>query len=377
MERFNSSNRFYVTYIISARYKEAKEIAKDICYEQTVEVTKNLVCNKWIKNNIVGKIEKFETISKNKTKVIISYAGEITSFRISHFLNVIFGNISIKTRIRITNIDFGDAFLSHFSGPKFGIYGIRKILNIYNRPLLGAVLKPLGETPKQLAKLVYQFALGKIDIIKDDHGICNQSFCPFKDRVTYCMKSIKKAEDKTGKRVLYFPNIMEEHARMLTNAKFAKRLGVGGFLFSPALAGYDFIKKLVDETNLPVMVHPSFTGTFFNDPEHGINQDVLLGTIMRLAGSDFVIYPNFGGRFNFSKQVCLSIAKALLSKLGNLNPSWPVPAGGFNAEKIPELTKLYGENVVFLIGSRMQSKSSDLSSNVKYFHSLIQKGLMS
>lgn len=370
--RLNPKNRFKVTYVISADIKKAKETAKDICYEQTVEVTKNLVDEKWMKDELIGRIESCKPLSKNNIQFNISYAGEITAFNLSGFLNVLFGNISLKNNIRIIGVDFGKDFISHFKGPKFGVKGIRNILNVHKRPLLGAVLKPMGKPVEKLAEMVYKFALGGIDIIKDDHGIHNQKFCPFRERVVQCIKAVNKAEDKTKKRTLYLPNITGEPDYMIKNAIWAKKQGAAGFLYAPALGGYDFIKKLSDVSGLPIMIHPALTGVFFSGSSHGINHEVLLGTIMRLGGGDFSIYPNFNGRFNFSKQTCVSINNALLEKLGNLKPAWPVPAGGFDAESIPELMKLFGNDVVFLIGSKIYNKSSDLTANVKYFCSLMK-----
>lgn len=370
--QLEQDNRFNVTYLISASEDYAQDIAEEICYEQTVEVTPNLVDQAWIKDDILGRIEGFNQVDEGLARVIISYPGEITLFEIGHLLNVLFGNISLKNNIRIVGVSFNHGFLRHFNGPRFGVPGIRQLLGVYNQPLFGTALKPLGKTSDALADFAYQFSLGGIDIIKDDHGLTDQSFCPFRERVSACQLAIKKAEGQTKKRVLYFPHITGNPDYMIDNAIWAKEQGVGGLLYAPAMAGFDFIKKLADLTELPLMIHPGFMGSFFNDPAHGINQEVLLGTLMRLAGADLVVYPNFGGRFGFTQETCLKINSNLTERLEHIEMSWPVPSGGLKIEHIPGLINLYGQDILFLAGSSLYSRSPDLRANVQYLRQQVR-----
>src|SRR3990167_6435621 len=63
-------------------------------------------------------------------------------------------------------------YINAFKGPKFGIAGIRKTLNIYNRPLLGTIIKPkLGLNPEEHAKVAFEAWLGGCDLVKDDENL--------------------------------------------------------------------------------------------------------------------------------------------------------------------------------------------------------------
>jgi len=287
-----------VTYEIKASAgKTIQEMADDICIEQTVEVVKQLAQDKWIQENIIGRVEGISQTGDNIFSVIISYPDEITAYQLPQLLSVLYGNISLKSGIKLIGIEFSDSFLSHFSGPGFGIDGLRRLLNVENRPLLATALKPMGKTPEELAGLAYKLALGGIDIIKDDHGLVDHSFCPFKERVQCCLSAINKAEEETGKRVLYFPNITDTHEKLIDHAERGKEMGVGGFLISPLIVGLDIMRYLADNLGLPIMAHPALMGTLF----HGISTEIVLGDLMRLAGADMVIYPNYGGRFPFTE----------------------------------------------------------------------------
>ena len=50
----------------------------------------------------------------------------------------------------------------------------------------------MGLSATDLAELAYRFALGGIDLIKDDHGLTNQPFCPFEERVRRCAEAVAR-----------------------------------------------------------------------------------------------------------------------------------------------------------------------------------------
>jgi ribulose-bisphosphate carboxylase large chain len=58
-----------------------------------------------------------------------------------------------------------------------------------------------GSSTAALAEMAYQLALGGIDVIKDDHGLANQTWSPFEQRVTACCAAVAKANQETGKCV--------------------------------------------------------------------------------------------------------------------------------------------------------------------------------
>ena len=51
-------------------------------------------------------------------------------------INVIFGNTSIKENVMVIDIEFGKHIESSFRGPRFGVRGLRKLLNVKYGPLL-------------------------------------------------------------------------------------------------------------------------------------------------------------------------------------------------------------------------------------------------
>lgn len=70
-------------------------------------------------------------------------------------------------------------------------------------------------------------------------------------------------------------------------------------------------------------------------------------------GVDAVIYPNFGGRFGFTLEECLSIATACAADLGGPRAIAAAPGGGMTFARVPEIREAYGKDVMYLIGGAL------------------------
>jgi ribulose-bisphosphate carboxylase large chain len=362
-----------VSYLITSPPGEIEGIAEDIALEQTVEVPKSVVKDPRTTKEIVGKVTSIGKINDDvgdRFAVTIDYPQIVANFEIPQFLNLLYGNISFKQDIQIVHIDFPKEFILAFKGPKFGIEGIRDLLNVYDRPLIATALKPIGVSAERLGELCYQFALGGVHIIKDDHSLVDFPFCRFEDRVTMCMLAIERAEEKTGKRALYFPNVTDRYDRVLKNIEFALKKNVGGLLISPFLTGLDCIRHISESEWIckPLMSHPSLSGVYFTRGKNGVSPDIMLGRIFRLMGVDCSVYPNFGGRFTFDQDTCLAIADSLRDSFFHLKRSFPTPAGGINLKNVPDVINAYGKDIILLIGGSLYARSDNLEENARYFY---------
>ena len=371
-----TGERFSVVYRICGAEPVALEQAKTIGLEQTVELGAELVPEGDIRDWIVGRLERFTPVQEGVFEAEISYAVETSAFELTQLLNVIFGNTSIKPGIRVEHLDLGAGLLNRFSGPQFGIQGLRKMLGVDSEPLLCSALKPMGKSPQELAELAYRFALGGMDIIKDDHGLTDQPFCPYRERVKACAEAVARAAEKTGKPCVYVPNVTAPAPAIAERVKFAKAMGAGGLLIAPGLTGFDTLRALAedDTINLPIISHPALLGSLVTSRENGLSHGVLFGQLQRIAGADASIYPNYGGRFAFTRQACADIANSCRAPMGNYRPIFPTPGGGMTLEKIPDMLELYGKDVLFLMGGGLYGRSPDLVENVRYFLSLVGRG---
>jgi len=370
-----SGDRFRVVYRLRGSEAEALEKARGICVEQTIEFPADLVTGGDIREHILGRVESFKRVSVDVPgggdawEAVISYAIEVTGFELTQLLNVVFGNISLNPGIRVERLELPGTLLKVFKGPRFGITGLRERLGAAERPLFCTALKPMGLPVRDLANLAYRFALGGVDMIKDDHGLADQRFAPFDERVRRCSEAVARANGETGGRCIYVPNVSASADRVVEKAYFAKEQGAGGLMVAPGLVGLDMVRCLAEDDGLalPVISHPAFLGTYVASGDSGLSYFVVFGQLPRLAGADGSIFPNYGGRFPFTRGDCLEIVRGLSVSMGHMKPIFSMPGGGMDLERIPGMIETYGRDVIFLIGGALHKIGPDLVANCRRF----------
>jgi ribulose-bisphosphate carboxylase large chain len=327
--------------------------AREICLEQTVEVPEDCLTQEHFDYEIPGKIERIELNEKDNYTVTISYPCDITAYSVPQFLNTLFGNISLKNNIRIMTVRLPDEMNKVFPGPRYGINGLRRSLGVFGRPLTCTALKPVGLTSKEIATMASQFASGGADIIKDDHGMTDQPYARFSERVALVQDAVNEVNVRTGRKTLYCPMLNDEPETLQQQLQVCRNSGVEGALIAPMLIGCGTVAWIRKSTNLALMAHPAFAGTFLHSNLHGVSHGFLLGTLFRLIGADISVFPNAGGRFFFTQQECDSICDSLRLNYGHCKQAFPAPAGGMCIDRINEMVARYGEDAVFIIGGNL------------------------
>jgi ribulose-bisphosphate carboxylase large chain len=346
--------RLRAHYRIRAGAADIEAIAQAVALEQSVEVPLDVVRDAWVRDNIVGRVESI-TPAGEHYEVCVALAAETTGLDAAQMMNMLFGNSSMHDRVELAGVDFPPEFIQSFGGPRFGSEGIRQLLGADagtdgagRRPLTCAALKPQGLPIAELARICLIFARNGIDVIKDDHGLADQQYSPFAERVRACQRAVEQARRETGRRVLYAPSLVGSPSVLMKQARLLREDGVGAALIAPALVGLPVFQELVAEhLQVPVLAHPSYVGASRIAPAF------LLGRLFRLFGADAVIYPHYMGRFAWSEKLCADIARESLSPWPGVRAAIPVPAGGMTVERVPELVRFYGSDVMLLIGGSL------------------------
>ena len=359
----------FATYSVGCDSFEVEKIAREIAYEQTVEVSPDLVTSRVILDEIVGRIDSIEPEAGDRGRFLvrIAYNAHLAGGQLPQLLNLIYGNISMKSRIRLLDLQLPDELLAAFPGPRFGLENLRKQLGVHGRPLLATALKPRGSTPQELARMAHRFAAGGGDIVKDDHNLIDSSLSEFRDRVTLIQREVDRANDSSGRACFYLPNLILREEELDPACEILLQAGIRGALVAPMAIGLERTRSLSARYPLFLMAHPTLTGAYFHDPDHGIAPGVFLGTLFRMIGADASIFPNFGGRFTFTGEDCDEICNALRSPLGSLKSGIPTPAGGMSLDNLPAMAEQFGEDSIYLIGSALISHSRDLQTGTREF----------
>jgi ribulose-bisphosphate carboxylase large chain len=330
--------------------------------EQTVEVPRAVVRDPAVEREALGRVESIEPDAAGGQLVEVSYPVATTSFDPAQLLNVVFGNSSLHADVQCVDLEPPASLLSALGGPRFGVAGLRKAIGVEDRPLTCTAIKPMGLDTRALAGLCETFARAGIDVIKDDHGLADQAFSPFEERVSACLSVVERVANETGHRAVYVPNLIGSPERVARGAEFAQSRGARAVMAAPMLIGLPAFWELCQRrASVPVLAHPSFGGALRIAPE------ALFGKLYRLFGADAVIYVSFGSRFSPGEDACRRLAHNLLRSWGGLLPALPVPGGGIAVESAEKVVAFYGREVMLLVGGNLQLDAGSLLERSRLF----------
>ena len=350
------------TYRISAPRAELDGIARALALEQSVEVAAEIVTDPFVAEHIMGRVARVDSATDGLHTVVLQLAVATTGCDVAQTLNMLFGNSSLHAHVELVDVEFPPDFLARFAGPRFGVAGIRERLGVKARPLTCAALKPQGLPTAALAKLCHALAASGIDVVKDDHGLADQEYAPFAERVAACQRAIERARRETGAHCIYAPSLVGSPRALTRQARIARDEGAGAVLLAPALIGMPaFAEFVAVDCDVPVLAHPAYGGAARVDPP------LLLGRIFRWLGADAVIFPNFGGRFAYSRDQCAGIAGNNRSDWGGYPRTLPVPAGGLSVDRVDEVVRFYGSDVMLLIGGSLLAAGERLPERTRAF----------
>ena len=214
---------------------------------------------------------------------------------ISHLMCQLMGgqmDIDVFKACRLKKIVFPKDVEDFFLGAKYGITGIRKFVNRYDKPLSGAIVKPkTGMSPTTLSEMVKELLDGGVDFIKEDEILSNPSFCRLEDRV----ELISNIVNNCGRGVIYCFCINGDHHTILDRAKFVADNGGNGvhINFWSGLGVYNSIRKL----DLPLFIHYQKSGDkILTDKRNPFGIDwAVLCDIAGLCGVDTIHAGMWGG----------------------------------------------------------------------------------
>jgi ribulose-bisphosphate carboxylase large chain len=261
----------------------------------------------------------------------------------------IFGMKSIRN-LRLVDINVPKGLAKVFKGPRFGVDGVREILGVKDRPLVGTIVKPkLGLSTEDHAEAAYQAWAGGCDIVKDDENLSDQGFNPFLKRVLKTLEMRNKAEEETGEKKVYMPNVTAETEEMLRRAKFVKDNGGRYAMMDIVTCGFSSLQTIRNrEFNLVLHAHRAMHAAFTRNKKHGISM-LVLAKLARLAGVDQVHIGTVVGKMEGGKEV-IEIAEWLRNEFHDLKTTFPVCSGGLHPGHVPDLVRMMGKDIIIQSG---------------------------
>jgi ribulose-bisphosphate carboxylase large chain len=362
------TNRLHAIYHVTAAAADIAVRATAIAVEQSVEMPVSAIDDPTVLSEIVGSVEDIADLGGGRFQVRIGLAAETTGYEPGQLLNMLFGNSSIQDDVVLDDVILPPGFAERFGGPRHGLEGLRRSVDAGTRALTCSALKPQGLPPASLARLAANMAEGGIDFIKDDHGLADQTYSRFAERVPACADAVGDVAARRGSITRYLPSLSGNLDQLRQQADIAARSGLNAVLVAPMIVGLASFHRLVrDFPSLAFMAHPAMGGAARIAPS------CLLGTLFRLFGADATVFPNHGGRFGYSPAECRRLAEKALGALDGLKPTVPVPAGGMSLERVPDMLDFYGPDVMVLIGGSLLAARERLAAETARFVEAVKR----
>ena len=267
----------------------------------------------------------------HRAKIVVSWPIENFGFNLPALVSTLQGNLyelSQFSGLKLMDFELPRSFTDAFRGPKFGIGGTRKLTGVYERPLIGTIIKPsIGLTPQQTAEIVKTLVEAGIDFIKDDELMADPPHSPFNERVNAVMRVIHSHADGTGKKVMYAFNISDELDAVQRHYEKVVRSGGTCAMISLNSVGLAGVKKICDIGELAIHGHRNGWGALNRHPLLGIEFPAYQ-KFWRLAGVDQIHVNGIANKFWESDDSVVRSIASCLNPFLDAAPVLPVVSSG-------------------------------------------------
>ena len=224
-----------VFHLIPEKGRDILDAASEVAAESSTGSNVKVTATKFA-SSLDAQVYK---VDRKKNLVWIAFPLRIfdRGGNVQNILTYIAGNIFGMAQVqalRLLDVWFPKAMLKKYDGPKTSIKELRKYLNVYDRPILGTIIKPkIGLKTHEFAEKAYQFWAGGGDFVKHDEPQAHQDFCPYMKTVDAIRKAMNRAEDETGRHKMHSFNISSsDFDTMKRRAEYIiKKMRPGSFCF--------------------------------------------------------------------------------------------------------------------------------------------------
>ncbi len=316
-----------------------------------------------------GGIPKGGKKEYTRAEVTLSFSLENMGVNLPTLIATVAGNLfelRDVSGLKLLDFDVPQAFAERYVGPQFGIAGTRNLAGVFDRPIIGTIVKPsVGLTPQATADLTGELAQAGIDFIKDDELMADPPHSPLKERVEKVMAVINQAADRTGKKVMFAFNITDELDAMLAHHDTVLKAGGTCVMVSLNSVGAPGVAYLRKHSQLPIHGHRNGWGMLTRHPMLGIGFSAYQ-KIWRLAGVDHIHVNGLRNKFwEPDDSVVQSIEACFKPFLGGYEVM-PVISSGQSVGQAPDTFKrAKGVDVMYLAGGGIMAHPGGPASGMK------------
>ncbi len=259
-----------------------------------------------------------EPVDYQRAEVVVSFPFENIGPSLPNLMTMVAGNLfelGHFSGLRLMDMELPQPFADAYPGPQFGIDGTRRLTGVYDRPLIGTIIKPsVGLTPDETADLVDTLAAAGLDFVKDDELIASPAYSTIEARTAAVMPVIDRHAERTGRKLMYAFNItgdLDEMKRHHDTVLAAGGTCVMVSLNSIGLAGLIELRK---HSQLPIHAHRNGWGALSRHPLLGFSY-VAWQKFWRLAGVDHMHVNGLRNKFCEADDSVIEAARACLTPM--------------------------------------------------------------
>jgi len=301
----------------------------------------------------VGISWNYDNVGSNLSTLMATVAGNL--FELSQF-----------SGIKLIDIELPAEYKQQYAEPKFGIEGTQKLTGVYDRPIIGTIIKPsVGLTPEATAIQVSNLIGAGLDFIKDDELMADPPHSPFEKRVKCCMDVINRQADATGKKAMFAFNISGDIDDMKRRHDIVLAHGGNCIMLSLNWVGISATKYISDFSQLPIHGHRNGWGMFYRPEVMGMTFQVYK-KIFSLAGVDHLHTNGLRNKFCESDESVLRSIASCQSEAGGSYKVMPVVSSGQWADQAADTFKLVGNtNLMYLCGGGITAHPDGMKAGVE------------
>lgn len=234
---------------------------------------------------------------------LIAYPSELFEpGNVSQLLTVIAGNafgLADVSELKLLDVSIPPSLVEAFAGPALGTTGIYDLLGKpASAPIVGAIIKPkCGLIAQDHASICFDAWSGMagqggshgVDMVKDDEALTHQvAFgSAFYERFNLTMDALRRAEDLTGKKKVYVPNITHSDVfESLRRAQYVKDHGGDAVMIDYVIGGCSLLHT-IRNANLGLIIHGHRTlfAALHRPADFGVDY-MVFAKLFRIIGGD-------------------------------------------------------------------------------------------
>lgn len=267
---------------------------------------------------------------------------------------------------KLIDLELPEVFKDRYPGPKFGIEGTRKLTAVYDRPVIGTIIKPsVGLSPDQTAAMVKELAEANIDFVKDDELMADPPHSPIKERVRCVMETINRVADLTGKKVMYAVNISDEIDAMKRHHDVVQKAEGNCVMISLNHVGFAGATALRQHSQLPIHGHRNGWGLYTRHPFLGLEFPAYQ-KLWRTVGIDHLHVNGLRNKFWEPDESVVQSIEAMKQPLFGGYQAMPVISSGQWGGQAPDTYKLTRTlDVMYVAGGGIMAHPGGPANGVK------------